>query len=191
MRILLSVLWPIAFAVVQSPSHVQLFVTPWTAARQASLSLIISWSLPKFMFIASVMLSSHLILWRCLLLLPSILPSIRDFSNESFVLIRWSASVSVLPVNTQDGSPLTLTGLIFMVSKGLSGVFSSNTVPRQSILWYNSHSHTWPLGRPFSSVQFSLSVRSDSLWPYGLQHTRLPYPSLALGACTNSCLLSW
>ena len=57
-------------------------VTSWTAARQASLSLTISWNLPKFMSIASVMPSSHLILWRPLLLLPLIFPSIRDFSHE-------------------------------------------------------------------------------------------------------------
>ena len=74
--------------VVQSLSHVRLFVTPWTAARQASLSLTISQSLLKFMSIASVMPSNHLILW-CPLLLPSIFPSIRDFSNDSAVHIRW------------------------------------------------------------------------------------------------------
>ena len=70
-------------------SHVRLFVTPWTAASQASLSLTISLSLPKFMSIASVMPSNHLILWQPLLLLSSIFPSIRDFSNESAVCIRW------------------------------------------------------------------------------------------------------
>ena len=75
--------------VVHSPSHVQLFSTPWTAACRASLSLTISRSLPKFTFIASLRLSSHLILWHPLLLLPSIFPSIRNFSNESSVLIRW------------------------------------------------------------------------------------------------------
>ena len=74
---------------VQSPSHVLLFATPWTAARQASLSLTISRSLSKFMFITSVMPSSHLILWCPLLLLPSIFPSIRDFSNESSFCIMW------------------------------------------------------------------------------------------------------
>ena len=63
--------------VVQSPSHVQLFATPWTAAFEASLSITVSQSLPKFMFIASVMLSGHLILWCPLLLLPSVFPSIR------------------------------------------------------------------------------------------------------------------
>ena len=75
--------------VVQLPSHVQLFATPWTAARQASLSLTISWSLPKFMSIESVMPSNHLIFCCPLLLLPSIFPSIRVFSNESAVHIRW------------------------------------------------------------------------------------------------------
>ena len=76
--------------VVHLPRHVRLFATPWTAAHQASLSLTISRSLPKFMFIASVMPSSYLILWDPLLLLPLMFPSIRDFSNESSVCIRWS-----------------------------------------------------------------------------------------------------
>ena len=77
------------FAVsVQWPSCVQLVVTPWTAAHQASLPLTISQSLPKFLFIALVMPSSHLILW-CPLLLPSIFPSIWDFSNELSICIRW------------------------------------------------------------------------------------------------------
>ena len=93
--------------IVQSPSHVQLFATPLTAARQASLSLTISWSLPEFMSIASVMPSSHLILWLPLLLLPSIFPSIRDFSNESVVCIRWpkywSISFSISPSNKNSG----------------------------------------------------------------------------------------
>ena len=75
-----------AAAVVQLPSRVRLFVTPWTAA---CLSLTISQSLPKFMFIASVMPSSHLILWCPLLILPLIIPIIRDFSNESAVHSRW------------------------------------------------------------------------------------------------------
>ena len=74
--------------VIQSTSDSS--VSPWTAACQASLSLTISRSLPKFMFIASVMPSSYLILWDPLLLLPLMFPSIRDFSNESSVCIRWS-----------------------------------------------------------------------------------------------------
>ena len=73
---------------VQSLSHVQLFATPWTAAHQASLSITNSWSLLKLMSIESVMPSNHLILCRSLLLLPSIFPSIRVFSNESDLRIR-------------------------------------------------------------------------------------------------------
>ena len=77
------------FSSVQSLSHVQLFETPWTAVRQAFLSITNSWSPPKPMSIESVMPSSHLILCRPLLLLPSIPPSIRGFSNESALHIRW------------------------------------------------------------------------------------------------------
>ena len=73
---------------VQSPSRVWLFVTPWTASRQASLSFTISWSLLKLTSIESVMPSNHLILCRPLLLLPSIFPSIRVFSSESSLHIR-------------------------------------------------------------------------------------------------------
>ena len=74
---------------VQSLSHVRLFATPWTAARQASLSITNSWSPPKPMSIESVMPSNHLILCHPFVLLPSIFPSIRVFSNESALRIRW------------------------------------------------------------------------------------------------------
>ena len=77
------------FSSVQSLSHVQLFATPWTAAYQASLSITNSWSLLKLKFIELVMPSNHLILCRPLLFLPSIFPSIRVFSNESVLCIRW------------------------------------------------------------------------------------------------------
>ena len=123
-------------SIVQSPSHVQLFMTPWTAACQAFLSLTISRSLPKFMFIALMMPSSHLILWCPLLLLPSVFPSIRDFSSDSSVHIRWpkywSFSFSISPSSVYSGfiSLKIVTGLIFKLSKGLSGVFSSTTVRR-------------------------------------------------------------
>ena len=121
--------------VVQLLILVRLFVTPWTATGQASLSLTISWSLPKLMSIESVMRSKHLILCCPLLLLPSIFPSIRVFSNESTLCIRWpryliSASTSVLPMNTQDWSPWGWTGWISLQSKGLSRVFSNTTVQR-------------------------------------------------------------
>ena len=92
---------------VQSLSHVQFFVTPWTAACQASLSITNSRSLPKLMSIESVMPSNHLILCRPLLLLPSIFPSIRVFSNESALRIGWpkyrSFSFSISPSNEHPG----------------------------------------------------------------------------------------
>ena len=91
---------------VQSLSCVPLFVTPWTAARQASLSITNSWSLLKLMFIASVMPSSHLILCHPRLL-PSIFPSIRVFSSESVLCIRWpnywSFGFSISPSNEHPG----------------------------------------------------------------------------------------
>ena len=82
------------FSSVQLLSRVWLFATPWTTARQASLSITNSRSLPKLMSIESVMPSNHLILCHPLLLLPSIFPSIRVFSNESALHIRWSKSWS-------------------------------------------------------------------------------------------------
>ena len=88
---------------IQSLSHVQLFETPWIAARQASLSITNSQILLKLMSIKSVMPSNHLILCHPLLLLPSIFPSIRVFSNESVLHIRWpeywSFSFSISPSN--------------------------------------------------------------------------------------------
>ena len=89
--------------VIRSFSHVQLFVTPWTAALQASLSVTISWSLLKLMSIESVIPSNHLILCHPLFFLPSIFPSIRVFSNESALPIRWpkywSFSFNISPSN--------------------------------------------------------------------------------------------
>ena len=97
----------ISFSSVQSISRVRLFVTPWIAARQASLSITNSQSPLKPMSIESVMPSNHLILRGPLLLLPSIFPSIRVFSNESALLIRWpkywSFSFSISPSNEYSG----------------------------------------------------------------------------------------
>ena len=119
-----------------------------------------------------VMQSNHLILCRPLLLLPSIFPSIRVFSNESVLStggqsIWVSASVSVLPINIQDWFPLGLTGLISLQFNGLSRFFSN------------------------SSVQFTHSVMSDSLQPHESQHTRPPCPSPTPGVYSNSCPSSW
>ena len=99
--------WDHLFIVLQLLSCVQLFATPWTAACQASLSFINSWSLLKLMSIESVMPSNHLILCRPLLFLPSIFSSIRVFSNESVLHIRWpkywSFSFSISPSNEYSG----------------------------------------------------------------------------------------
>ena len=141
---------------VQLPSRVRLFATPWTEARQASLSITNSWSPRKPTCIESVMPSNNLILCCPLLLLPSILPSIRVFSNESVLCIRGQnvgvlASTLVLPVNIQDWFPLGWTGWISLQSKGLWKVFSSTTVwqhqffSAQSSLWSNSGICMWLL----------------------------------------------
>ena len=95
------------FSWVQLLSHIWLFVTPWIAARQAFLSITNSWSSPKLLCIESVMLSSHLILCRPLLLLHPIPPSIRVFSNESTLRMRWpkywSFSFSISPSQEHPG----------------------------------------------------------------------------------------
>ena len=142
---------------VQLLSRVWLFVTPWITARQASLSITNSRSLLKHMSIELVMPSSHLILCHPLLLLPPIPPSIRVFSNESTLLMRWpkywSFSFSISPSNehTQDWAPLEWTDWISLQSKGLSRVFSNTTVQKHQFFstqlssQSNSHIHTWPL----------------------------------------------
>ena len=147
------------FCSVQLLSRVWLFTTPWTAARQASLSITNSQSLLKLMPIESVMPSNHLIFCRPLLCPPSIFPSIRVFSNESALCIRWpkywSFSFSISPSNEySELSPLGWTGWISLQSKGLSRTLSNTTVQKHQIFGAqlssqsNSHIHTWPLGKP-------------------------------------------
>ena len=119
---------------IQSFSHIWLFETHWTAACQASLSITNFQSLLKFMSINLVMPSNYLIPYHPLLL-PSIFPSIRDFSNESLLCIRWPkywtfSFTSVLPKNIQDWFPLGWTGWISLQSKGLSRVFSKTTIKK-------------------------------------------------------------
>ena len=139
----------LVFNSVQSLSSV--VATPWTAARQVSLSFTNSWSLLKLISIESVMPSNHLILYRPLLLPPSVFGSIRVFSNEAVLHIRWRKywrfSFSISPSN-EDSVPLGLIALISLQSKGLSRVFSRTTVQKhqffgaQLSLWSNSHIHT-------------------------------------------------
>ena len=115
-------------------SFESLFVIPWNAERQDSLSITNSQSLLKLMSIEAAMPSNHLVLCP-LLLLPLIFPSIRVFSKELALHIRWSKnwsfSFSISPSNEYSGlSPLGLTGLISLKSKGLSRVFSNTTVQK-------------------------------------------------------------
>ena len=144
----------LAVVVLQLLSHILLFMTPWTAAHQASMSFTISQGLLKLMSIELMMPSNHLIF--CLLLLPSIFPSSRVFPNKLALHSRqpmyWSFSFSISPSNNiQDWFPLGLTCLISLLSKGCSRVFSSTTVWKhqffsaQSSLWSNSHVHSWLL----------------------------------------------
>ena len=142
------------FSSVQSLSRVRLFVTPWIAARQASLSITISWSLLKLISIKSVMPSSHLILCHPLLLLPTIPPSIRVFSNESTLRMRWpkywSFSFSISPSNEHPGlisfrmDCLDLLAVQGTLKSLLQHHSSKPSISSQS----NSHIHTWPLEKP-------------------------------------------
>ena len=137
-----------------SLSHVQLFETPWTAARQTSLSFTISQSLLKFMFLELVMPSNYLM--HCHPPSPPAfnLSLIRVFSNESVLHIRWqrylSFNFSISPSNEYSGLiSFMLTGLLSLQSKELSRVFSSMTVQKHQVfnaqpsLWSNFHIHIW------------------------------------------------
>ena len=120
---------------VQLLSRVRLFATPWIAARQASLSITNSWSLPKLMSIESEIPSNHFILCHPLLLLPSVFPSIRVFSNESALLIRWpkywSFSFNISPTNEHPGLiSFRMDWLDLLAVQGLSRVFSNTTVQK-------------------------------------------------------------
>ena len=147
------------FSSVQLLSHVQLFATPWIAARQDSLSITKFQSSLRLTSIESVMPSSHLILCRHLLLLPLIPPSIRVFSNESTLCMRWpkywSFSFSIIPSKEIPGlisfrmdwlNLLAVQGTL----KSLLQHHSSNHqfFGAQLSSQSNSHIHTWPLEKP-------------------------------------------
>ena len=130
---------------VQLLSHVRLFVTPWTAACQTSLSITSSRSLLKFMSIASVMPSNHLILCRPLLLpQPSIFPSIRVFSKESVLLIRWpkywSFSFSISPSNEYSGLiSFWMDWLDLLAVQGTLKSLLQHLSSKASILWCSAY----------------------------------------------------
>ena len=124
---------------VQLLSRVQLFVTPWTAARQASLSITNSRSSLKLMSIESVMPSNHLIFCRPLFLLPSIFPSIRVFSNESALCIRWlkywSFSFNISPSNEHPG---LMDWLDLLAVQGTLKSLLQQHSSKASILWHSA-----------------------------------------------------
>ena len=141
---------------VQLLSHVQLFVTPWTAAHQASLSITNSQSLLKLMFIDSVMPSNHLILCRPFLLLPSIFLSIRVFSNESVLHIRWpkywSLSFSISPSNEYSGlTSFRMDWLDLLAVQGTLKSLLQHHSSKASVLWHSI----------FFIVQFSLNMSAN------------------------------
>ena len=125
---------------VQSLSRVQLFATPWTAAHQASLSITNFWNLLKLMSIESVIPSNHLFLCRPLLLPPSIFPSIRVFSNESVLHIRWkkywSFSFSISPSNEYSGLiSFRMDWLDLLAVQGTLKSLLQHHHSKASILW--------------------------------------------------------
>ena len=146
--------------VVQSLSHIRLFVTPWTAAHQAPLSFSISRSLLRFMSTESLRLSNHLILYRLLLLLPSISPSIRVFSSESALPIRcpkcWSFSFSISP--SSECSVLNsfrMDWLDLPAAQGTLRHLLQHQGSEASVLWRSNPSR-WCAG--FSAVACKLLV---------------------------------
>ena len=131
------------FSSVQSLSRVRLFAAPRTAARQASLSIANSWSPPKPMSIVLVMPSNHLILCCPLLLLPSIFPSIRVFSNESVLHIRWpkywSFSFNINPFNEQPGLiSFRMDWLDLLAVQGTLRSLLQHHSSKESVLWHSA-----------------------------------------------------
>ena len=131
------------FSSVQSLSHIRLFVTPWTAACQASLSITNSLSLLKLMSTESVMPSNYLILCSPLLLLPSIFPSIRVFSNESALCIRWpkywSFSFNISPSNEYSGLiSFRMDWFDLLAIQGTLKNLLQHQSSKASILWHSA-----------------------------------------------------
>ena len=145
------------FSSVQSLSRVRLFVTSWTAARQASLSITNSRSLFKLMSIESMMPSNHLILCRPLLLLPSIFPSSRVFANESALRIRWpkywSFSFSISPSNEYSGLISFRMDWLGLLLAPPAQIFPSSAVPQPLIIISHSGHLSCALNSPYKVSQ--------------------------------------
>ena len=152
------------FSSVQLLSRVWLFVTLWTAAHQASLSITNCLRLPKPISIELVMPSNHFIFCHALLLLPSIFPSLKVFFSESAHRIRWPKYWSINSFNDfEDWFPLGLTSLIFLTSKWLSRVFSSTTIwkhqffgAQPSLWWTQRQGHIQYFMGHINSLALSL-----------------------------------
>ena len=152
----------VQFSSVQSLNFVRLFATPWITACQASLSITNSQSSLKLMSIESVMPSSHLILCHLLLLLPPVPPSIRVFSNESTLHMRWpkywSFSFSISPSNEHPGLvSFRMDWLDLLAVQGTLKSLLQHHSSKASILWCSAfftvqrlHPYTWPLEKPYS-----------------------------------------
>ena len=164
MRMILRIitLTSFQFSSVQSLSHVRLFATPWIAARQASLSITNSLSSPRLTSIESVMPSSHLILCHPLLLLPLIPPSIRVFSNESTLLMRWpkywSFSFSIIPSKEIPGlTSFTMDWLDLLAVQGTRKSLFQHHSSKASILWCSAF-FTVQLAHPYMTTGKTIAL---------------------------------
>ena len=170
------------FISLQSLSHVRLFVTPWTAAHQASLSITNSQSLPKLMSIESVMPSNHLILCHPLFLLPSIFPSIRVFSNESALHIRWprdwSFSFNISPSNEHPGLIFfRMDWLNLLAVQGTLKSLLQHHSSRASILWCSAF-FIVQLSHPYMTIGKTIALTRHR-------------PLLTNCLCFLICCLGW
>ena len=152
---------------MQSLSRVRLFATPWPAARQASLSITSSWSLLKLMSVESVMPSNHLILCHPLLLPPSILPSIRVFSSESILHIRWpkywSFSPNISPSNEYSGLiSFRMDWLDHLAVQGTLKSFLQHHSSKASILW-RSDFFIVQLSHPYTTTGKTIALTRQTL----------------------------
>ena len=201
----------ISYVIVQSFSPVWLFVTPWLVAHQVSLSFTISQSLLKLRSIESVMPSNHLILCHSFLLLPSILPGIRVFSNESALCIRWARYWSFSsPCNEYSGFiSFRMDWLNLLAVQGILKSLLQYHSSKASILrcsaflivqlphpYLTTGKTTWTFPGKVMSLLFNMSFRSDqisrsvvsnSLRPHESQHARPPCPSPTPGVHWDSC----
>ena len=158
----ISGVFSVQFSSVQSLSHVQLFATPWIAARQASLSITNSWSSPRLTSIELVIPSSHFILCRPLLLLPPIPPSIRVFSNESALHKRWpkywSSSFSIIPSKEHPGLiSFTMDWLDLLAVQGTLKSLLPYHSSKASILWHSAF-FTVQLSHPYMTTGKTLAL---------------------------------